>query len=144
MADMLKMYDVVIETHVGVFEWERKELQKIWLDIELPIDARGAARVDDVQHVVDYGAIVTQVRQHVGQRTYHLMETIAEEAAALILDHFPTDQVQVRVKKRALPGVDHACVEILRTKAAKRAASRKTGKGSSSRRRRPSPTGAPR
>ena len=144
MADMLKMYDVVIETHVGVFEWERKELQKIWLDIELPVDARGAARVDDVQHVVDYGAIVTQVRQHVGQRTYHLMETIAEEAAQLILDHFPTDQVQVRVKKRALPGMDHACVEILRTKAARSAVSRTAGKGSSLRRTRPSPTGAPR
>ena len=144
MADMLKMYDVVIETHVGVFEWERKELQKIWLDIELPIDARGAARADDVQHVVDYGALVTQVRQHVGQRTYHLMETIAEETAQLILDHFPTDQVQVRVKKRALPGVDHACVEILRKKAVTGAATPQAGKGGSSRRTRPSPTGAPR
>ena len=117
MADMLKMYDVVIETHVGVHEWERKELQKIWLDLELPIDARAAAAADDVHRVVDYGTLVTQVRQHVSQRTYHLMETIAEETAQLILEHFPTDQVQVRVKKRALPGIDHACVEVLRTRA---------------------------
>ena len=142
MADMLKIYDLMIETHVGVFEWERKELQKIWLDLELPIDARGAARMDDVQHVVDYGALVTQVRQHVAQRVYHLMETIAEETAQLILGHFPTDQVQVRVKKRALPGVDHACVEILRRKAAKGAARPRAGKGGSSRRTRPSPTTA--
>lgn len=141
MADMLKMYDVVVETHVGVFDWERRELQKIWLDIELPIDARGAARADDVQHVVDYGALVTQVRQHIAQRTYHLMETIAEESAQLILDHFPTTAVQVRVKKRALPGVDHACVEILRTKAGKGAATPK-GKAGRSRTKRPFPTGA--
>ncbi len=131
MADMLKLYDVTIETHVGVFEWERKELQKIWLDIELPIDARGAAKVDDVHHVVDYGALVTQLHQHIGQRTYHLMETIAEESAQLILEHFPTHQVQVRVKKRGLPGIDHACVEILRTKtaAAKPGKGRKSSQG---------------
>ena len=135
MADMLKLYDLVVETHVGVHEWERKEAQKIWLDIELPINVRGAAEVDDVHHVVDYGALVTQVRQHIAQRTYHLMETIAEETAQLILGHFPTHQVQVRVKKRALPGIDHACVEVLRTKAAQPA-----GKGGSSRRRRRSPT----
>ena len=118
MADMLKLYDVVVETHVGVYEWERKDLQKIWLDIELPTDARGAAKADDVQHVIDYGAIVTQVRQHIAQRTYHLMETIAEETAQLILDQFPATSVQVRVKKRSLPGLDHACVEVLRTASA--------------------------
>ena len=119
MADMLKLYDVVVETHVGVYEWERKDLQKIWLDIELPTDARGAAKADDVQHVIDYGAIVTQVRQHIAQRTYHLMETIAEETAQLILDQFPATSVQVRVKKRSLPGLDHACVEVLRTASAR-------------------------
>lgn len=139
MADMLKIYDLTIEAHVGVFEWERKELQKIWLDIELPIDARGAARADDVHHVVDYGALVTQVRQHVAQRTYHLMETIAEETAQLILEHFPTEAVQVRVKKRALPGVDHACVEILRRKSP---ASVRAGKAGSSRRTRRFPIAA--
>ena len=117
MPDMLKLYDLMIETHLGIYDWERREAQKIWLDIELPTDARRAAQSDDVQQVVDYGALVTLVRQHVSQRTYNLMETIAEEVAELILESFHGEQVQVRIKKRALPGIDHACVEVLRTKA---------------------------
>ena len=114
MPDWLKIHDLVVETKIGVFDWERNEAQKIWVDLEMPEDARKAAAADDVKQVMDYGALVTAIRNHVQHKTYKLLETMAEEIAGIAVNQFHAQQVSVRVKKRSLPGVGEAVVEIVR------------------------------
>jgi dihydroneopterin aldolase len=114
MKDKLVIHDVVAECRIGAFEWEQAHPQNIWMDLELAIDAKQAAAQDDVRSTIDYGRLVTAVKQHVQHKPFKLLETMAEEVAALILKEFKTSQVTVRVKKRALPGVDYAAVEIAR------------------------------
>lgn len=115
MGDKLVIHDLVAKCRIGVFEWEQVTPQDIWIDLELSIDAAKAAAQDDVAATIDYGRLVTAVKQHVQHKTFHLLETMAEEVAALILKEFSATQVMVRVKKRALPGVDYAAVEIVRS-----------------------------
>ena len=114
MSDWLKIHDLVVECKIGVFDWERNEPQKIWVDLEIPADARKAAATDDVKHAVDYGALVTAIRNRVQHTTYKLLETMAEEIAGIAVQQFRAPQVSVRVKKRSLPGVGEAVVEIVR------------------------------
>ena len=114
MADTLVIRDLVAECRIGVFEWEQAQPQKIWIDLELEIDAAKSAQQDNVDATIDYGKLVTAIRQLVQQKPYRLLETMAEEVAALILREFATPKVFVRVKKRALPGIDYAAVEITR------------------------------
>ena len=114
MSDWLKIHDLVVETKIGVFDWERNESQKIWVDLEIPTDARKAAATDDVKHALDYGALVTAIRNHVQHKTYKLLETIAEDIAGIAVQQFRAPQCSVRVKKRSLPGVGEAVIEILR------------------------------
>ncbi len=114
MPDKLVISDLVTECTIGVHEWEQAQLQNIWIDLELEINAAQAASRDDVHATVDYGRLVTAVKQHVQRKSFHLLETMTEGIAALILKEFPTSRVMVRVKKRALPGVDYAAVEITR------------------------------
>ena len=114
MTDWLKIHDLVVETKIGVFDWERNEAQKIWVDLELPTDARQAAASDDVKTTIDYGALVTAIRNHVQHKTYKLLETMAEEIAGIAVSQFRGRQVSVRVKKRSLPGVGEAVIEIVR------------------------------
>ena len=114
MPDTLIIRDLVVECRLGVFEWERITPQQIWIDLELAIDAARAAARDDVRDAVDYGRLVGAVRGLVEHTPYHLLETMAEAVASLILKEFSTPSVLVRIKKRALPGIDYAAVEITR------------------------------
>ena len=114
MSDWLKIHDLVVETKIGVFDWERNEAQKIWVDLEMPIDARRAAVTDNVKLTLDYGALITMIRNQVEHKTYKLLETMAEEIAGIAVSQFRATQVSVRVKKRSLPGVGEAVVEIVR------------------------------
>ena len=116
MADKLIINNLAVGCRIGVFEWEQNAAQTILIDLELAIDASRAARRDDVKATIDYGALVTAVRQLVQSKSYRLLETLAEEVAAFILNRFKTPSVLVRIKKRALPGIDYAAVELTRKK----------------------------
>ena len=114
MPDTLIIKDLVAECRIGVYDWEQRTPQNVWIDVELAIDAAKAAASDDVQAAVDYGRLVTTIKQHVQHKPFGLLETMADTLAALILKAFPAPQVTIRIKKRALPGVDYAAVEITR------------------------------
>ncbi|MBI3324276.1 MAG: dihydroneopterin aldolase [Candidatus Omnitrophica bacterium] len=114
MADRLLIQDLVADCRIGLFEWEQERAQKIWIDLEMPINAAAAAERDDVDATVDYGRLVRVVKEHVERRPYRLLETLAEELAALVLEQFHLGQVTVRIKKRAVPGIDYAAVEVTR------------------------------
>jgi dihydroneopterin aldolase len=114
MADRLTIQGLTAECRVGVTPQEQEHPQTIWIDLEVPINAAAAAERDDVEATIDYAALASAVRQRVEQRPYRLLETMAEEVASVALDGFHAESVTVRIKKRALPGLDYAAVELTR------------------------------
>ncbi len=108
------------ECRLGVYEWEQEKPQPIWIDLELAIDAKRASARDDMRDAVDYAALVASVREEAQRRPIKLLETLTETIASLVLEQFGTPWVRVRVKKRALPGIGYAAVEVERTVAARR------------------------
>lgn len=114
MSDKLIVHDLVAQCRLGVFDWEQAAPQPVWIDLELAIDAGHAAASDDVRQAVDYGRLVTAVKQHAEHKPFRLLETLAETLAALILKEFAVPSVTIRIKKRALPALDFAAVEITR------------------------------
>jgi len=117
MADTLIIQELAVNCRLGVHEWEQKAPQTIWIDLELAIDASRAAARDDVRDAVDYARLVEVVRRRAQAAPYRLLETLAEALAAEVLREFGVSQVRVRVKKRALPGIGYAAVEIVRAAA---------------------------
>ena len=113
-ADTLRIDGLVVQCRLGVHEWEQAAPQTVWVDLELAIDAAKAAAQDDVRAAVDYSALVAAVTQQAQGHSYRLLETMAEDIAALSLQRFKTAQVLVRVTKKALPGIGSAAVEIVR------------------------------
>ena len=128
MADRLILQDVTAECRLGVHDWERAKPQPIWIDVECPIDAARAAASDDVREALDYAELVTAVRRVANSRMYVLLETVAEEVARHILRQFKTGRVRVRVKKRSLPDLDYAAVEVERPARERRTTRRTTGR----------------
>ena len=120
MSDTLIIQEIAVECRIGVFEWEQAAPQTIWIDVELAIDAARAAAQDDVNAAVDYGRLVTLVREVAQRCSYALLETLAEQEASAILAAFDVPIVRLRVKKRALPGIGYAAVEIERRRRSSR------------------------
>ena len=114
MADTLVLHDITASCRLGVHEWEQKTPQDVWVDLELAIDAAAAAASDDVADAVDYAALVKAVIEEARRRPCRLMETLAERIAARVLAVTQTPRVRVRVKKKAMPEIGYAAVEIER------------------------------
>ena len=114
MRDRLIISDLTASCHLGVTDEERAHPQTVWIDLELGVQTQEAARSDDVGKSVDYAQLVQAVKMWVEGKSYRLLETMADEVATLVLSRFKTSRVDVRIKKRALPGIDFAAVEISR------------------------------
>ena len=116
MADTLSIHEIVVECRIGVTDEERAAPQTIWIDLELAIDASRAAAHDDVREAVDYARLVAAVKKRAQATGSRLLETMAEAIATDVLRQFGTSEVRVRVKKRALPGIGYAAVEVVRAR----------------------------
>ncbi len=112
--DKLTIHKLEAQCHLGVTELEQRQVQAVWVDLELAIDAARPAHRDEVHEALDYAALVTQVRELVESKSYRLMETLAEDVATLLVHDLKIVEVLVRVTKRALPGIEAAAVEIRR------------------------------
>ena len=99
MGDRIYLRDLRTETIIGVFDWERKVRQTVSLDLELPADVRRAARTDRIEDTLNYKSVAKRVLAFVEASEYHLVETLAEAVARLILREFSVEWVRLTVGK---------------------------------------------
>ncbi len=114
MVDKLIISDLAVPCRIGVTEAERATPQTIWVDLELAIDAAKAARYDRLTDAVDYARLARRIEER-AQQPVQLLETIADAIADLVLFEFRSKRVTVKVKKRALPNIGYAAVEVTRS-----------------------------
>ncbi len=106
-----------LETHciIGIFDWERKRRQKVVIDLEFPANIAKAAKRDDIRGTIDYKRIAKRTLSFVQTSRYHLIETLAERLAALLLKEFSLKNLTLRVAKPgAIRGSKNVGVEIIR------------------------------
>ena len=88
-----------MDTVIGVYDWERRIRQPVVIDLEMGADVARAAAGDDVADTLDYKAVSKRVQQFVSESSFHLVETLTERIAALVLDEFPVPWVRVKLNK---------------------------------------------
>lgn len=106
--------DLVLSCSIGVHRHERKDQQRIRVNIDLAVrDDRDLD--DDIANVVCYEKIATGVRGIVADRHINLVETVAEDIAAMCLEDGRVRSARVRVEKLdILPGAASVGVELER------------------------------
>ena len=108
-----------VDCVVGIYEHEREKSQIVMADIELDYDFAAAARSDAIGDAVDYAQVAAWFTELAEKRGFHLIETMAEHAAAMLLDRL----AQVRTvrlelhKPAAVPAAACAFVRLERTRA---------------------------
>jgi len=107
-----------VECIVGIHPHERETPQPVILDIELDYDFASAATVDAIGDAVDYTVVASQVTALAERREFQLIETMAEEAATMLLERFPqVGRVRIEIRKpAAVPAATCAFVRVERTR----------------------------
>ncbi len=97
--DTIFLQDMQVETVIGIWEWERKIRQTVSIDLEMSADIRKAAASDNVADTLNYKSVAKRVQVFVSESSCQLVETLAENIAAIVLDEFDVAWVRVRVNK---------------------------------------------
>jgi 7,8-dihydroneopterin aldolase/epimerase/oxygenase len=104
MSDRIFLTGMVFEGRHGVSDVERAEHQPIEVDLEVTLDLAAAGASDDLDQTVDYGALFETCRLVVEERSFRLLEGIAESIARDVLaTHARVEAVTVRVTKPGVP-----------------------------------------
>jgi FolB domain-containing protein len=114
--DRLSVIGLEIWTRVGCSKEERAFPQRLDLDVDLFLPLEPAGRRDDIKRTVDYAALAARLKKELERETFRLAETVAERAAAIALSFSLVHSAEVRVRKRALPGIAHAEVALTRAR----------------------------
>jgi dihydroneopterin aldolase len=99
MTDRIVLDGMAFSGRHGVHDWEKVTPQRFEVDVELVLDLAPAGTSDDLTRTIDYGPVYRLVREIVEQRSFDLIETLAETVASAVLDAHRVDEVVVRVRK---------------------------------------------
>ena len=104
----------------GVNVEERSLGQSYVVDLAVEMDLGVPGRSDRLEDTVSYTYLYRSVQKVLEGESKNLLEATAEAVAGRILEEFPVDAVQVRVKKPRPPikgsFVENAVVEIYRVR----------------------------
>ena len=97
--DKIFIHALKTETIVGIFDWERQVKQTVVMDIEFSADIAKAARSDSIDDTLNYKGVAKRVLAFVEESSFHLVETLAENIAMLILEEFGVSWVSITLSK---------------------------------------------
>lgn len=97
--DKIFIHALKTEAIVGIFDWERQVKQTVIIDIEFSADIRKAALSDSIDDTLNYKAVAKRVLAFVEASSFHLVETLAEHLAVLILQEFGVAWVRIALCK---------------------------------------------
>jgi len=78
-----------VNTVIGVYEEEKLATQTLKVDIELSLNARRAARSDDLSDTVDYDQVCAHARRFGETRQTELLERFTYDLGCELVQRFP-------------------------------------------------------
>jgi dihydroneopterin aldolase len=95
--DTLKISGLSVATQIGVHTWEQRISQPLLLDISMSFDCSQCE--DELSNTIDYDSLCSKVTEFIESNAFKLIETVANQVAALIKKEFNVEQVTVSVSK---------------------------------------------
>ena len=103
-VDTIELTGLTYYGYHGAFAEEQRLGQRFVVGVRLGLDLAEAGQTDDLTRTVDYGRVAEKVRAIVEGPPFRLIEALAEAiAAAILADHAPLLEVEVRVEKPSAP-----------------------------------------
>jgi dihydroneopterin aldolase len=98
-VDKIFIHALKTEAIVGIFDWERQVKQTVIIDLEFSADIRKAALSDSIDDTLNYKRVAKRVLAFVESSAFHLVETLGEHLAMLVLEDFGVAWVRISLSK---------------------------------------------
>jgi FolB domain-containing protein len=95
--DRVFVNDFVVSAAIGAYDFERSIRQRVF-NVEALV-RRAGAHADDMRSIFSYDVILDAIRLIVGRGHIDFVETLAEEVAAVLLQHARVRSVRVNIRK---------------------------------------------
>ncbi|MBJ6609598.1 MAG: dihydroneopterin aldolase [Candidatus Thiothrix moscowensis] len=107
--DIVYVRDLRLDARIGIYEWEKRILQKIRIDLEMAWDNRPPAASDNIKDTLNYKTASKRVIELVAQDHYELVERLAETIASTLMAELQIPWIRVTVGK---PGAVRGSSEV--------------------------------
>jgi dihydroneopterin aldolase len=99
LTDKIFIHALKTEAIIGIFDWERQVRQTIVVDLECSANIRKAALSDSIDDTLNYKKVAKRVLGFIEASSFHLVETLAESIAMLILSEFGVEWTRITLSK---------------------------------------------
>lgn len=114
-AFQVHLHELEVVAHVGTTEGERQHLQRLVFNVTVYPRADIRSLNDDIARTVNYSAIAQAIHEAVQDSRFALIETLATEITARLVDRFPIHRVELEVRKFVLPNASYVSVRTVHT-----------------------------
>lgn len=102
--DKIRLVDLEVFAHHGVFDFEKENGQTFILSCDCHLDTRTAGETDDLSASLDYGALAKRLTELFQGTTFDLIEAAAEHCAHALLSEFSLIRaLDLIIKKPSAP-----------------------------------------
>jgi dihydroneopterin aldolase len=97
--DRIFLTELKVETIIGYYDWERQVKQNVLIDLEFATDIAATAKHDDITRTLNYKNIAKRTQAFVAESKFHLLETLAEKLAELLVREFDLAWLKITLHK---------------------------------------------
>lgn len=102
--DQIRIKNLKIFAHHGVYEQEKEQGQNFCVNAVLHTDMEKAGMSDDIADAVDYGAVCLFIDEFMRESRFDLLEAVAGRLAEAVLFEFPAvKKIELEVEKPDAP-----------------------------------------
>ena len=117
----VRIHNMMFYGFHGVYEYEREQGQKFYVDVEVETKNDDMAATDDIKDGVDPASVYDIVKDVVENKRFQLLGALSAHVGDKLLAKYPHFQaVTVRIRKPSVPisgPIDYVEVETTRTTA---------------------------
>ena len=124
MTDRILIDNLELSSVIGVPDEERATAQRLTANLVLEPIRDFSALGDAIENTVDYFCVCAEVKALSLARPRRLIETLAEDIAALLLARFALRAVEVELRKYILPDTAFVAVAVRRERGVDRKSTR--------------------
>ena len=114
MPDTILIEQLELAAHIGVPDAERNTPQRLTVSLRMEVARDFRELNDDICRAVDYFAVCAAIKALAAEPPRRLIETLAEEIAAVVLRDFAVAAVEVELRKFILPDTAFVAVCLRR------------------------------
>lgn len=114
MRDAIIIQELELAARIGVPAEERATPQRLTVSLRIEPEQGFSALGDEIERTVDYFAVCEAIKALAAERPRRLIETLADEIAALALGRFAVAAVEVELRKFILPDTAFVAVRMRR------------------------------